>query len=587
MSSCDGRQQVVLATLNAKYIHTSLALRYLKEYCRQVENRSIAIKEFTINQPIRVIMAELFLAQPEVLGFSCYIWNIREILAICDDYKRVAPETSIILGGPEVSYNADEILVCHPGVDFIIRGEGEESLAELLAALSQKSGFQQISGLSYRLQDAIVHNPHRAWMPELDRIPFPYAEGLELLTDQIIYFESSRGCPFSCSYCLSAARPGIRNFSIARVEADLAHLLSQPVREIKFVDRTINLDEARFRSIMEFIITRRGSSQVHFEVDAALFSEPMLEFLEGVPRGLFNFEVGVQTTYEPALRAVCRKMDWKRLSGNIERLQAAGNIHLHLDLIAGLPGEDITHFAESFNMVYELQPDYLQLGFLKMLKGTPLYGESPLHGYICQLIPPYQVLANNHLNYGQVAHLEDIEELLDTHYNSGNMPVTIDCLIKKAYNSRAMDFYSDLADFCRHNGWFGKGHRQESLYLNLLEFVRRFHPQHEELAGERLKYDYLCRHHTHGLPPGLASSNPDDIHDRIYRLASNREFIKHCLPQLAALSPRERKKLLHLEYFPFDPLGDDDQAPPALILFAYDPIRKIAHTVVKMGGELP
>jgi len=584
MSRFDDRQQVILATLNAKYIHTSLALRYLKEYCRQVENCSVAIKEFTINQPMRGIMAELFLAQPQVLGFSCYIWNIHEILAICDDYKRVSPQTSIILGGPEVSYDADEILLSHPGVDFIIRGEGEESLAELLAALPRRSGFERISGLSYRNQDAIVHNPHRAWMPELDRIPFPYAEGLGILTDQIVYYESSRGCPFRCSYCLSAAQPGIRNFSMARVEADLAQLLSQTVREIKFVDRTINLDEARFRAIMEIIITMRGSSQVHFEVDAALFSEPMLEFLEGVPRGLFNFEVGVQTTYEPALRAVRRKMDWKSLSSNIKRLQAAGNIHLHLDLIAGLPGEDITNFAESFNMVYDLHPDYLQLGFLKLLKGSPLYRESQNYGYICQLLPPYQVLANNYLEYGQVAHLEDIEEVLDKHYNSGNMPLTIDFLIKNAYHSRPMDFYSDLADFWRNNGWFGIGHRQEYIYLHLLDFVSRFHPQHQDLAVEKLKYDYLCRHHSHGLPPGLASCNPGDIHDRIYRLACNDEFIENCLPQLAPLNSRERKKLLHLEYFRFDPLGEDDQGEPVPILFAYDPIRKIAHTVVRLGG---
>ncbi|MEQ8236306.1 MAG: B12-binding domain-containing radical SAM protein [Syntrophomonadaceae bacterium] len=586
MSSCDDRQHVILATLNAKYIHTSLALRYLKEHCRQAENCSIAIKEFTINQSTRAIMAELFLAQPEVLGFSCYIWNIQEILAICDDYKRVSPETSIILGGPEVSYDADEILLSHPGVDFIVRGEGEDTLLQLLAALPQKHGFEQISGLSYRVQDAIVHNPHRAWMPDLDRIPFPYADGLGMMTDQIIYYESSRGCPFRCSYCLSAAQPGIRNFSMARVEADLEQLLSQPVREIKFVDRTINLDEARFRAIMEFIISRQGSSQVHFEVDAALFSDLMLEFLEGVPKGLFNFEVGVQTTYEPALRAVRRRMDWKRLSSNVKRLKAAGNIHLHLDLIAGLPGEDLTRFAESFNMVYELQPHYLQLGFLKLLKGSPLYRESDHYGYICQSQPPYQVLANHHLNYGQIAHLEDIEEVLDKYYNSGNMPVTIDCLIKNAYHSRPMDFYSDLADFWRNNGWFGIGHRQESLYLYLLEFVRRIHPQHQDLAVEKLKYDYLCRHHTHGLPPGLASCNPGDINDRIYRLASNQEFIDHYVPHVATLSPRDRKKLLHLEYFRFDPLGENDQDKPALILFAYDPIRKIAHALVRMGEGL-
>lgn len=586
MSICDGQQQVILATLNAKYIHTSLALRYLKEYCDQVENCSVAIKEFTINQPIRAIMADLFLAQPEVLGFSCYIWNIHQILAICDDYKRVSPQTSIILGGPEVSYDADEILLSHPGVDFIVRGEGEESLAELLAVLPQKSGLEGISGLSYRGKDAIVHNPDRAWMPELDRIPFPYAEGLGKLSDQIIYYESSRGCPFRCSYCLSAARPGIRNFSMARIETDLGKLLSQPVREIKFVDRTINLDEARFQSIMEFIIAKRGSSPVHFEVDAALFSEPMLEFLEGVPRGLFNFEVGVQTTYEPALRAVRRKMDWNRLSSNIKRLKAAGNIHLHLDLIAGLPGEDLAKFADSFNMVYDLQPDYLQLGFLKMLKGSPLYRESKHFGYICQLLPPYQVLANNNLNYGQVTHLEDIEEVLDKHYNSQKMPVTIDYLIENAYNSRPMDFYSELADFWRNNGWFGKGHRQETIYLHLLEFVSRLHPQHQDQVAERLKYDYLCRHHTHGLPPGLASCNPGDINDRIYALAIDQEFIENCVSQLAPLSPRERKKLMHLEYFRFDPLGDVEQGRPAPVLFAYDPIRKIAHTIVRLNGEL-
>lgn len=574
--------KVVISTLNAKYIHTSLALRYLQGYCRTLPGYAIEIQEFTINQTSREIMAELFLAQPKVLGFSCYIWNITEILGICDDFKLISPDTIIVLGGPEASYSTRDILTKHPGVDCIVRGEGEQTLADLLQAIASGTPWSHIAGLSYRQAGAIIANSERDLLAELDRIPSPYCEEAVPLADKIIYYESSRGCPFRCAYCLSAATPGVRYFSLDRVKRDLDYLLDLQPREIKFVDRTFNIDEGRFRAITEFIVARRGRTKVHFEIDAGLFSDQMLAYLESLPPDLFNFEIGVQSTYSPALEAVGRKMDWARLSRNVSRLRSAGNIHLHLDLIAGLPGEDYDHFARSFDMVYQLRPDYLQMGFLKLLQGSPLWGDRGLYGYICQQRPPYQIMANSCIFYEQIIKLEYIEDLVSRYYNSGDMPKALAYLVEMVYDSRAMAFYSDLADYWLSRKLFGLGHRKAALYQYLLGFVSGSHHQYLETLQDLLKYDYLCFNHTYGLPAGFTSYNPEDIHERIYAKARDQDFMDHNLPSLALLSPRDRKKLLHIEYFCFDPLGQHCLDEPVPFLFAYDPIRKTADRVIRL-----
>ncbi len=577
-----GMRQVLLCTLNAKYIHSSLALRSLGAYCRQQTAFAIKIKEFTINQNPSDIMAEIYMHRPDVLGFSCYIWNIRSILDLCRDYKKIAPHTVIVLGGPEVSYDARQTMLENPEIDYIVRGEGEETLKQLLQAISGAINVTGVLGITYRDGENIHHNADRALI-SLDDIPFPYEDELDKLSDRIVYYESSRGCPFQCAYCLSANSGGMRYLSMARVKRDLALMLRYKVREIKFVDRTFNCHEKRAQAIIDFIVAHRGSVKIHFEIDAGLFSDSMLEYLASVPKGLLNFEIGIQSTYEPALKAVKRKQDWGRLSHNIKVLKAHNNIHLHLDLIAGLPGEDWEKITRSFNMAFNLQPDVLQFGFLKILKGTPLWRESEKYDYLYQSHSPYQILSNQDLTYEQIINLNQIEAMLNQYFNSGDMPHTIAYINEMIYNTDAFSFFYDLAAYWQSHGWFARGHKKEALYSMLQAFIVEHHPTHAEFAAEILKYDYLCRNHKYGLPQGLTSVNPPNINNIIYSYVKDHKFVEQNLPQFIGSTAYEIKKLVHIEYFKINPAAYKVKGK-AKLMFIYDPVARIADKVIDLSA---
>lgn len=587
MLFAQGMEHVLLCTLNAKYIHSSLALRTLGSYCRQKTQHNIKIQEFTINQNTSDIMAEVYMSRPDVLGFSCYIWNIKPTLALCRDYKKVAPETVIILGGPEVSYDAEQILMGHPAIDYIVRGEGEETFKELLQALAGERDVTQVQGISYRNNGIIQYNQDRAGTLNLDELPFPYQDELDKLSDRIIYYESSRGCPFQCSYCLSAGSGGIRYLSMARVKDDLALMLRHNVREIKFVDRTFNCDEKRAQEIIEFIAAHQGSTKVHFEIDAGLFSGSMLDFLASVPKNLFNFEIGIQSTYEPALKAVKRKQNWDQLSRNIKALESHHNIHLHLDLIAGLPHEDWDHISRSFNMVFNLHPDMLQFGFLKILKGTPLWQECTQYDYLYQSESPYQVLANRDLSYEQIIKLMQIEEILNQYYNSGDMKQTITYINKTLYDGNIFNFFNDLAGYWSFHGLFGLGHKKEALYSILQTFLLERHSSEAEYSAELLKFDYLCCNHKYGLPQGLKSNNPSNINDVIYSYTKDNRFVERHLAEFSGKTPHEIKKLVHIEYFKINPMvykGNEDET---ILMFVYDPQARAANKVINLSAQAP
>ncbi len=577
---------VILSTLNATYLHTSLALRSLQAFNRPRTNREIRVMEFTINQRPSDILAEIYLQQPAVLAFSCYIWNIEPILRICDDYKKAAPATVIILGGPEVSFDADSILEQNPGVDLVVSGEGETVLTELLAALDGQLELASIPGITYRdYQNRICSNSPREELADLDDLPFAYAHDWDDLTDRIVYYESSRGCPFRCSYCLSASSSGVRTLSLERVKSDLDVLLSLPVREIKFVDRTFNLNEKRARAIMEHILSSPNQVMAHFEIDASLFSDAMLDFLAAVPPGRFNFEIGIQSTYQPALQAVNRKQDWERLRQNITRLITFANIHIHLDLIAGLPGEDLARFKKSFDMVYNLRPNMLQLGFLKILKGSPLGQDSECLGYVFQSHPPYQVISTPFLNFGDIISLTRMESLVDKYYNSGEMAAAVAYITTYIYEGRAADFYQEFASYWSVHDWWNRGHKKEALYSYLGGFIQDHHSAHRHRVDERLKYDYLLHHHRYTLPEGLTSHNPVDINQIVYRYTRDKDFVHRWLPQLEGRTPREIKKLLHVEYF----RGMDREKPgrELKLMFVYDPSTLTAVQVLDLSGDQP
>ncbi|SHH03069.1 Radical SAM superfamily enzyme YgiQ, UPF0313 family [Thermosyntropha lipolytica DSM 11003] len=576
--------KVLLTTLNAKYIHSSLALAYLKSYCAKGPF-AVEIKEYSINENLEKIMMDIFDKKPDVLAFSCYIWNIEPILQLVSDFKKVAPDTIIILGGPEVSFDSEQLLSQYEDIDIIIRGEGEITLKEVLEAIYSRQDLKGIKGITYRWQDKIYQNPDRELIKNLDIIPNPYSEeNLKgYYRNKIVYYETSRGCPFNCSYCLSSTIKGVRYFSLPRVKKDLLLFMQNKVPEVKFVDRTFNCHEKRAREIMEFIVENNLATRFHLEIGAELLSEEMLDFLKKVPRGMFAFEIGVQSVHDHVLRAVNRPGNWEEMKGKIRKLIAYGNIHIHLDLIAGLPGENYSLFQHSFNEVYNLYPDVIQLGFLKLLKGSPIRTQSREHGYKFNFRPPYQVLENNYLSFAEIVKLKRIEELLELYYNSGSFKNTLRYLVKEVYEDKPFTLWEEFALFWEDRGYFAMAHKKETLYGLLRSFIEKEKGFLAEQAAEILKYDYFLNHRAYMLPPDFTSHNPQGISEMVYELIRDSSFIDRYLPDWSGKSPREIRRYVHLEYLPawvIDKKAGDKLTP---ILFVYNQVSKKAERVIDIG----
>ncbi|HHW48406.1 MAG TPA: B12-binding domain-containing radical SAM protein, partial [Clostridiaceae bacterium] len=392
--------RTVLVALNSKYIHSSLAPWYLKAACGDGCGEIIVL-EYTINDDIENVLGEIYSLKPDVAAFSCYIWNIGKALRLSENLKKVLPSVKIVLGGPEVSFDAEKIMEENQFIDYIITGEGEAAFKSLLTALKdlkdepEKSLLSSIGSLVYRFDGNIFSNNPCELIKDLDQIPSPYTgEMLASTSDKVVYFESSRGCPFSCSYCLSSTIDGVRHFSLDRVKSELFKLIKAGVKLVKFVDRTFNCNKARAKEIFKFVIEHGENTAFHFEAAADLFDDEMIEMLSQAPSGRIQFEIGIQSTNMQTLAAVNRKSNLDRVFDNVRKLRQHGNIHLHLDLIAGLPYEDFCSFKTSFDAVYSLKPHNLQLGFLKMLKGSKIRREAYKYSYNYRSYPPYEVLGN-------------------------------------------------------------------------------------------------------------------------------------------------------------------------------------------------
>jgi radical SAM superfamily enzyme YgiQ (UPF0313 family) len=564
--------KLTLVALNASYTHTSLACAYLISYC-QDPRWSITKLEFTINDHYDSILSRLYAAESDVYGFSCYIWNIDLVIRLCEDLKMIRPDCFIVLGGPEVSYDAEEMLTKQPHINAIVCGEGEETMYELLQTLAKGQAPSEIPGLVIRYNDELIVGPPRTPIKNLDVIPSPVSY-MHNTQGRLVYYETSRGCPFSCSYCLSAREPGVRFFSLERVKSDLEVLIKSGAKVIKFVDRSFNCHERRARQIMEFILEHDTPTQCHFEINAELLSDEMLDFLAGVPKGLFNFEIGVQSTYSPTLKAIRRKTDWPHLRNRIKCLQEMGNFHLHVDLIAGLPHESYYQFAHSFNEVFYLQPDVIQLGFLKMLKGSPLCDQAAHYQYIFQNHSPYEVLSNNVISFAELDRLHMIEEMLVRFYNSRHFKATIEHLTQKTYQGDAFQCFADLAKSWRENNYHLRQHSKEAEYRFLLKFAEHCCPKEHLLIQELLKLDYLSSFPTGRLPYALESFNPEDYSNRLYRFLKDDQFMTLHFPQLAHVSPRQRRRRIHLEWLKLD-IAQGNYLPSAVpTFFLYDSSRK-------------
>ncbi len=482
--------KALLVGVNAKYIHSSLALYSLQTAC-QSAGHDVETAEYTINQEILYVLNDIAGREPTVVGFACYIWNREMILKISSSLKKAVPEVIVILGGPEASGDATELLQKNQSVDFVVQGEGEESLPELLSRLSQGGNGNDVAGIAAWRDGRVELNGGVRLVENLDTLLFPYqVEAMAELTHRIVYYESSRGCPFSCSYCVSSTTHGVRYRSVEKVKAELRFFLQQGVKQVKFVDRTFNVDPKFYREIWQFIASEPGTTNFHFEIVADHLSQEDVQWLSKLPPGRFQFEIGVQSTDEATLIAVGRRNDWETLKKNVQALLSAGNIHLHLDLIAGLPHEGVQEFRRSFNSVYELKPDMLQIGFLKLLPGTRIRREAKEHGYVWVEHPPYEVLANDILTYGDIRQLKLMEEVFNQTYNSGRFYYSLLHLVT-TFKEDAFEFYCELSQWWGRQRLAGKTHSPEGVLSQLLHFAEQFSPTQRLRLDELLKFDVL------------------------------------------------------------------------------------------------
>lgn len=461
--------RILLTTLNSKYVHSNLALKYLYSVA-EGSDLDIELWEFTINNDRNYIYTEIVRGGYDIICFSCYIWNIEKIKALASDVKKACPAVKIMLGGPEVSYDTAVFMEENPWADYVIRGEGEYPFFQFCKELVlDENDLSKVSNLTYREDGRILETADGPLLA-MDQIPFPY-ELLPMEADKVIYYESARGCPYRCSYCLSSLEKTIRPLSLERTRRDLGYFLFKKVKQVKFIDRTFNYDKDRALEIWSYLIENdNGVTNFHFEICGELLDDRHFELLSKARKGLFQFEVGIQSANPDALTAVDRKESVFPILHNVERLLTLGNSHIHVDLIAGLPFEDYRSFARSFNKVCELGADNLQLGFLKLLKGTKIRSQASEYEYVYRDEAPYEVISNKFLSAVELVKLKMVETVLDLYANKGGFEMSLAYLIK-TLGGNAFLFYEQLADFFFSKGYQHRSHKKEDLYRILLKFA--------------------------------------------------------------------------------------------------------------------
>ena len=482
--------KILLAACNAKYIHSNLAVYDLKAYSSDYDEHVI-LREYTINQPKDEILKDIYSSGADVVCFSCYIWNISFVRELIRDLVKILPKTAFWAGGPEVSYDAEKFLTEMPEMTGVMVGEGEKTFHDLLEFyIDGKDSLEEISGIAYRTGDKIIHNGWRELM-DLSAIPFVY-EHLEKFENRIIYYESSRGCPFSCSYCLSSIDKKLRFRDLELVKKELQFSLDHRVPQVKFVDRTFNCKHEHAMTIWKYILEHdNGVTNFHFEISADLLREEEMELMSQMRPGLIQLEIGVQSTNPETIRAIHRHMDLKKLEHCVNRVHSFRNIHQHLDLIAGLPYEDYDIFHQSFNDVYQMKPDQLQLGFLKVLKGSLMQKEAEGYGIVYKEKEPYEVLSTNWLTYGEVLKLKMVESMVEVYYNSGQFWHTLEYLVP--LEKDAFTFYEKLGSFYEKKGYSEISHSRMRRYEILLEYLKEETDVPAEVAAQKMLYDLYLR----------------------------------------------------------------------------------------------
>jgi len=481
--------RTVLTTLHSKFIHASLALPCLQAFCGSICGE-MTIREFTVHEPKEKILAALLAEDPDVVAFSVYLWNRRESLELADALAVARPGLRVVVGGPEVSFDGPELFDRHPGVAALVRGEGEIPLRGLLSAWSREDNPRAVTRLTVREGNDLTQGSDGPSLENLDLLPSPFRAGLvDPGRGGLVYYETSRGCPYTCAFCLSALDHKVRSFSQARIRDDLDWLMDHHVSQVKLVDRTFNYDAARAREIWSYILRRNCSTRFHFEIGGHLLDSESLALLEKVPPGMFQFEIGVQSTLPQTLSAVARRASLERLEENVRRLRARGNIHLHLDLIAGLPGEDYRSFLASIDRIASLAPHHLQVEPVKLLPGSPLRQDADLLGIRFDPHPPYAVLGTPDLSFGEIERLRGLSRLLDLTFNSGRFGGFLEGLKRRA-GSLATGLEL-LEAFWREAGLFRFPLSQRALFERIGEFVGvRFTGKEGEVLRELLARDF-------------------------------------------------------------------------------------------------
>lgn len=557
--------KILLVALNSKYIHSNPAVYSLKAYadeilrqcCDPAEMPGIEIAEYTVNQPLNRTMADIYRKTPDLLFISCYIWNRAEAEMLAADMGKIRPELDIWLGGPEVSFDAEEVLERLPAVKGVIRGEGEKAFAGIVRAYCGGSSFNdalaEITDLTFREASGRIAVTGESGRIDFDTVPFPYKE-LDSFSNRIIYYESSRGCPFRCSYCLSSVDKKLKFRSAERVKPELQFFLDRKVPQVKFIDRTFNCSHEHAGEIWRYIRENdNGITNFHFEIAADLMTEEEIELLGTMRPGQVQLEIGVQSTNDKTLKEINRPMDFDRVCEVVSAIRAVNNIHLHLDLIAGLPFEDILSFRSSFNDIFALRPHQLQLGFLKVLKGSPMDRKSENYGLRSTDAPPYEVLSTNWISYEELMGLKGVEEMVEVYYNSGQFIKSVELLLG-AFDD-AFGFFEALADWYREHGLDMINLSRNQRYENLLEFGRAYAGGGE--LTDALIYDFYSRENVKSRPEFFGQDTVEKEYSKeFYRLEAE-EHNKLSSRQCLEADVRLLRRLTHIEklgsrYYLFD-----------------------------------
>ena len=536
--------KIILAACNAKYIHSNLAVYDLQAYARQYQQH-ILLKEYTINQQKDEIMKDLYEEKPDVICFSCYIWNISFVKELAEDLKKVLPSVPFWAGGPEVSFDAEAFLAANPAFDGVMVGEGEETFLELAGYyVDHRKSLEQIRGIAFRKENQVLHNGWREIM-DLSKVPFPYKD-LQDFDHRIIYYESSRGCPFSCSYCLSSVDKKLRFRSLDLVRKELQFFLDHKVPQVKFVDRTFNCKHDHAMAIWKYIVEHdNGVTNFHFEIAADLLREEELELMATMRPGLIQLEIGVQSTNLQTLEAIHRKTDFSRICQIVERIHSFGNIHQHLDLIAGLPYEDYDSFHHSFNDVYALRPQQFQLGFLKVLKGSLMKQMEKEYGIVHKEKEPYEVLSTNWITYEDVLNLKKVENMVEVYYNSGqfeNSLKYVETLFPDSFN-----MYEALVRFYEQKGYDCISHNRLRRYEILLEFIESLKQGDVQKGADALVLDLYLREKLKSRPSFAKDQKAEEKKIWAYRKQEN-------IPKTAHIQVFWDGRVLLFDYEKKDPL---------------------------------